>query len=86
MTPPDVVHAQALHLARTHLGQDDLLTTPTAATGAPVAADTPPPVAAPAAGGADILGPALARLPAGERLALVHRLLGYVLHESGVQS
>lgn len=86
MTPPDDVHARALNPARTHLGQDDPLTTPTAATGAPVPADTPPPVAAPAAGGADLLWPALARLPASERLALAHRLLGYVLHESGEQS
>ncbi|MER7640081.1 acyl carrier protein [Streptomyces sp. NPDC126522] len=128
MTPTDDVHAQALKLARTYLGQDDLnggwfdlggssldaarlvssldhdhgwkvalqdllaapsvadlLTAPTTSAGAPVAADTPSPVAAPAAGGADVLWPALARLSADERLALAHRLLGYVLRESGGQ-
>ncbi|WP_329347615.1 phosphopantetheine-binding protein [Streptomyces sp. NBC_01261] len=128
MTPTDDVHAQALKLARTYLGRDDLnggwfelggssldaarlvssldhdhgwkialqdlltapsvadlLTASTATPGAPVAADTPSPVTAPAAGGADVLWPALARLPAGERLALAHRLLGYVLSESGEQ-
>lgn len=122
MTPTDDVHAQALKLARTYLGRDDLnggwfdlggssldaarlvssldhdhgwkialqdlLTAPSVAElltapGAPVAADTPSPVAAPAAGGADVLWPALARLSADERLALAHRLLGYVLRESG---
>lgn len=122
MTPTDDVHAQALKLASTYLGQDDLnggwfdlggssldaarlvssldhdhgwkialqdlLAAPSVAElltapGAPVAADTLSPVAAPAAGGADALWPALARLPADERLALAHRLLGYVLRESG---
>ncbi|WP_328827029.1 MULTISPECIES: acyl carrier protein [unclassified Streptomyces] len=124
MTPTDDVHAQALKLARTYLGRDDLsggwfdlggssldaarlvssldhdhgwtialqdlLTAPSiadllTAPGAPVVADAPSPVAAPAAGGADALWPALARLPANERLALAHRLLGYVLRESGGQ-
>lgn len=115
MTPTDDVLAQALKLARTYLGRDDLdggwfdlggssldaarvvssldhdhgwkialqdlldapsvadlLTAPTAAPGAPVSVDA--------------LWPALARLPADERLALAHRLLGYVLRESGGQA